>query len=687
MRRLWILALCFVTLACSLPLGGGASAYTTGSYKAAAMGFGGLVEVTVDTDESGITGVHIVGDSETPSVGQAAFDALIQAIIESQSADISAVSGATLTSNAVMEAASQALAMSNGDSVQAAGTTFRPGVYTVTETGVEPFTVAFTFTESALSDIEVIDHHESFNTGSVALEALSQRALTYQTANLDAISGATVTSAAFCRALTAAVQEAGGNIHAFYEEIVDDREYADEQADVVIVGTGWAGMCAAQTAFEAGLNAIVLEKNGMIGGVSMGTNHIYGYDTIAQQEKGIEVTEEDLLNAMQRLAGNQARAYADINGVDFHDDKGLEIYVHESHDLINWLLNLGVDIRFDVPGDIGAHANTNRQDYSAGGETMTARMKELYAQEGLDLRLENRAVELLTQGDSVIGVAVETASGKRYNIYAQAVVLCTGGFYSNAEMVAQYFTHFPALPTDARSGSDGSGIQMAQAVGAKVANLDMGSLFPFALNRNDVYYDVFAKPYILGGGFTINENGERFGNELASYLNASRAVLAQPGSHCYILCDEAAKNAATADYPSHLGYINEHYLDKYDTLEELAEAYNFDYDTLQATVDHYAELVKRGEDSDYGRPAPTLTTTMEEGPYYILDTQPVLHTTWGGIVIDYDSRVLRDDGSAISGLYAAGECCNLFGMGANPATEACVYGRRAIRAIISDFDK
>ena len=402
---------------------------------------------------------------------------------------------------------------------------FTAGTYEVSETRINEFTLFFTFSEDALTDIEVIEENETFGTGKTAIEKLSAQALEYQTTNLDVISAATVTSAAFKRALNKAVEMAGGDASLLNGEVPQEN-YKDTECDLVVVGAENAGMVAAVYAIENGMDVILLESTDLLGGTSMGAAYLVGGSTNLQKELGVDCTQEDVTNWLMTRTGETSD--------DLYDPEWNVKFSEGATETINWLIDQGVKLNKIDPSLSRAHVSS---DYTVAGNAMldglSAKLEELNA----DVRLGNKASELIVEDGKVTGVVVETSNGT-YSIHAENVLLCTGGYFANQEMVKQYFTEFADLnlPSDARIGSDGSGMLMAQEAGAQLANMNEGNVFPFAVNVNGVEYNT-PLGFIWMGGIAVNQEGQRFTDETAKYLTVSKEILKQTDAQAYVVFD------------------------------------------------------------------------------------------------------------------------------------------------------
>ncbi len=242
------------------------------TFTGEAQGFGGAVTVTLTVEDGDITAAEIVGDGETPEVGGAALDPLEEQLVEADSAEIEGVSGATFTSTAVKEAATAALAEASGEAAPAAESpmTFTAGEYTATADGYNgPMTVKVTYTEDAISAIDVEETVETGHVGTLAYQIMIPEMIEANGSGVDAVAGATFTSRALRSAVNDTAEQAGcTDLDAFKAAKVEHTAGAPIEADydVVVVGAGGAGMAAAAQAAQDGNTVLVIEKNAEIGG-------------------------------------------------------------------------------------------------------------------------------------------------------------------------------------------------------------------------------------------------------------------------------------------------------------------------------------------------------------------------------------------------------------------------------------
>ena len=245
-------------------------AFTPGTYEGSAQGFGGAVTVSITVDANSITDVKITGDGETPNIGGAALEPLAAAIKEKNDWQVDSVSGATITSNGVKEAAAIAIAAARGEGGAGGDLSFTAGTYTASAQGYNgPVELSVTFSDTAVTAIEVVDQGETGYVGTPAYDILFEDIVAANGTGVDSVSGATFTSRAVKEAVNAAAEQAGAtNLSAFKSNTVTHEAGApiEETYDVVVIGGGGAGMGAAAQAAQNGDTVLVIEKNVELGG-------------------------------------------------------------------------------------------------------------------------------------------------------------------------------------------------------------------------------------------------------------------------------------------------------------------------------------------------------------------------------------------------------------------------------------
>ena len=648
--------------------------YTPGSYTSSADGFAGPVEVTVEIGENGgITDVAISGPDETPDVGGAAIPILKQAILTGQTADIDAVTGATFTSDAVKTAVGDALAQAGGEAVDsgpkaAEGDLFIPGTYTETAKGFGgDVTVTVTVSEKAIEDIQIEGDHETENIGTFAVDMLDDRIMEAQSPNVDALTGATVTSNAILGALKKALRAAGADMNAFpakEEEAVVEKTNEELDTDIVIVGAGGAGMTAAIKSAQAGKNVILLESMPYAGGnTTKATGGMNAAETHYQKEQNIDDTVELFIEDTMK------------GGHQLNDRELVTTMAENSAAAIDWLDSIGAPLpMISEAGGASKHRIHAPEDGSGvGAYLVTALLKKMDEFDNITVMYNTTATELLSADGTVNGVKAEGEEAF-YTIHSKAVILATGGFGNNEDMIVQYRPDLKGTVTTSAPGIMGDGIVMAQEVGADLVDIDQIQLHPTVEQSTSM---LITEQVRGDGGILVNQDGKRFVNEMLTRDVVSAAELEQPGSYAYVIFDQRLRESRKATEK----YISTGITVQADTIEELAEQIDVDPAVLAETLNTWNKYVADGKDEDFDRPIGEgvgVEHDLSAAPYYAIKIAPGIHHTMGGVHIDTRAEVINTEGNVIPGLYAAGEVCGgVHGgnrLGGNAVADIIVFG-------------
>lgn len=541
--------------------------------------------------------------------------------------------------------------------------TYTPGTYTGVGAGKNgDITVEVTFSTEKIESIRIVSHTETPSLSDAAIEQIPAKIVESQSLGVDAVSGATYTSNGIVEAVADAVKQAGGDVEALKNVQIASGEHTEEEltTDVVVVGGGGAGMSAAVRLAELGQQVILFEKASFLGGaisVSGGNQVIMGSQL--QADNGVE---DDSVESMV--------ADFEANGADKNNEEILTLFAENVGAATDWLV-ASCGIEFDAGlHQLGEYSHNRELAYTGGGAGFAERMRKAVERSGAAVYLSTKVESLLVEDGAVVGVkAVSTDGTKEYTVHAANVVLATGGYGNNKDMLTD---EMKSALYYGPSTSTGDGIRMAEAVNAQTANMEYGKRYP-----NGIEVDTgIAKSTIAGNivGWTmsailVNADGNRVVNEKASNRTILEEELQQPGGILYLLLDsETFEVWKTKLAPAG---ISEGDIEKYlaangtttpvfahgETLEEAAAAAGVNAENLAATVEKYNSFVEKGEDADFGRNASYLTMKIGAGPYYLIEQKPRFATTMGGLVVNTNMQVLNQEGSAISGLYAAGETC------------------------------
>lgn len=710
-----LLALLLVLTGSYSALAEGAN-YTPGTYTASANGFGGAIEVTVEVDETSILSVNATGASETEGVGSRAVAELPQAIIDAQSTDIDGVSGATVSSTALLSAAGTALQEAAG--VTAAQAAFTPGTYEAKEYGNNDYlTVKVTFDETSIVSVEVPEHSETKFMGEKAIELISKDVVDYQTLNVDSISGATITSGALKTAIADCVRQAGADPAALMAPVPakgeKKSETTQETADVIVVGAGGAGLSAAVTAAQNGKSVVVLEKMPIIGGNTLRCASAYNtadperqaaleMSDVLKQSVEKAISEEPANDEHKQLMADVKAKYDEYlasgattlfdcpewhalqtyNGGDKVGNVTLiRKYAENTLDTLNWMIGLGMPVTDKVSQGAGALWQRTHQVDAPAGTGLISPLYEAAMKNGVTIMTSMKADSLIVEDGKVTGVAATDAFGSVYEYRAASgVILATGGYSNNKELRQQSNPALtPEMVSTNQPGATGDGIVMATAIGAGTTGMDYVQVYPLATPGTGALQGRARKMSGLDDVIDVNKEGLRFVNEDARRDDFVAAIKQQTDGIVYDINDstiveETNSFAENVETLVALGRIY-----KADTLTELAAQLGMPEGNLEKTVAEYNEMVANKEDPVFGRKL--FDRAIEVGPFYATPRAPSIHHTMGGLTINTDAQVLDTDGNVIAGLFAAGEVTGgIHGsnrLGGNATADVLTFGRIA----------
>ncbi len=556
--------------------------------------------------------------------------------------------------------------------------TFTPGTYEAEAQGLlSTIKVWVTVDENEITGVLIDASGETEALGGMAAGKLSAAILAAQTPNVDAISGATVSSTAIKAAATEALQAAGADIavlDANRRDTGDKGEKEDKTIDteIVVIGAGGAGMAASIMLKQAGKDFVLLEKMPYAGGnTTKATGGMNAAETHYQKEQGIEDSVD--LFVSDTIKG----------GHDLNDPELVRVMASESAGAIDWLDSIGADLpKISFSGGASVNRIHAPADGSGVGEYLVEKFSSKLNELGVEIMYETKATELLTDADGKIcGVKAEGADAN-YTFNCKAVILATGGFGANEEMYTQYRPDLKGTVTTNAPGATGDGIVMAQALGAALVDIEQIQLHPTVEQSTSM---LITESVRGDGAILVNQSGVRFTNELLTRDAVSAAELEQEGCYAYIIFDQNLRDHLKAIEK----YVKTGITVQADTIEGLAEQLNIDPATLAKTLANWNECVKSQNDPEFGR-----TTGMDADlttpPYYAIKIAPGIHHTMGGVKIDTSAHVINTEGNAIPGLYAAGEVTGgVHGgnrLGGNAVADIVIFGRIAAATAVSELD-
>lgn len=551
----------------------------------------------------------------------------------------------------------------NSVSKNTTATKMTPGTYEASAEGHNGAVhVSVTVSEDKIENVEVKDNSETRGLCDPAIQLIPSQIVAYQTLSTDVVSGATYTTVAIREAVKNCIIQAGGNPDAYNTKIPNDEKGQEEElsSDVIVVGGGAAGMAATIRLEEAGKSVILVEKTSSLGGtirVSGGNQVVQG--SKVQKEAGVtndsvKSMEEDFLE----------------NGDQLNDAELLGIYAKNVGAATDWLSD-DVGVRYNMEGglhQLAEYAINRELAYDEGGIGAAETLNDKVHATDANVLLNTVAKHLIVENGKVTGVEAESQKGKKYTLKADAVILATGGYGNNNDL----------LPASARNGlfygldsSNGEGLVMAvEDANAGTTHMEYIKEYPNGVETSKKH----AKSTIAGNitafskaAILVNQKGERVVNEKASNHDILNALKKQSGETLYLVMDEATFNEWKTKLAA--AGLSEDMIDAYvanngksepvftmgATIKEAAEAAGIDGNVLTKTIEKFNTYVEDGEDKAFHRAKEYLTSTFAEGNIYIVEQKARYATTMGGLDVDGNLQVVDTNGKVIDGLYAAGE--------------------------------
>ena len=553
--------------------------------------------------------------------------------------------------------------------------------------GAGSIEVAVTVDENGVvTNVEVTKNGDTAGISDPAVQTIPGRIVEMQSANVEAVSGATYTSEAIMAATLDAVTKAGLDAAAWSEKkVIEVEKGADVvlEADVVIVGAGGAGLAAAVQANQNGSTVIVLEKMGKVGGNT--------------------ILDGGAMNAVNDRS-EQAIAYND--SVEWHftqtmnggDNQGDPVLVHtlvsNAYAGVEWLMDLGMEFQDETAGLFtvtgGLWPRAHKPVMPLGQGFFATYMNYIDSHEGVDVMLNTCANELMVdESGRVCGVVATGETGNTVTVKARnGVIMATGGFAASVELRSAFNTQWADLGATIKStnhaGATGDGIKMMQKLGADFVQMGNIQLLPLGdpvtgSLAGNIEHDVETRIF-------VNKEGNRFVNEGGRRDDMTNALFAQTDAYMWIVMD--SDTYPTGDELNNFGETINQLVEagrafKGETLEELAEKIGVPAENLVAAVTEFNRHAEGGDlagtPDEFGR---TLySTPIDNGPFYAAARVPTVHHTMGGVRINQYCQVINENGQIIPGLYAAGEVTGgIHGsnrLGGNALTDTVVFGRIA----------
>ncbi|MBR5806619.1 MAG: flavocytochrome c [Oscillospiraceae bacterium] len=436
-----------------------------------------------------------------------------------------------------------------------------------------------------------------------------------------------------------------------------------KSADIVVIGAGGAGMSAAIQAVQNGAtNVVIVEKTGMAGGnTTRSTGGLNASETTFQERDKIEDSNQLFIDDTMK------------GGKNINNPELVKYMAENSAEALYWVNDMGADLT--VVGLFGG-ASVKRihrpSDTSAVGPVLVKTLLSVVEKNNIPVLYNTKAEEIITDANGAVsGVKVTDAEGT-YTINCKAVIIATGGFGANSEMVEKLNPNLKGFGTTNVAAATGDGITMGTAIGAATVDMEQIQTHPTVHPETQTMYTEAVRG---NGAIIVNKEGARFTNEMGTRDVVSAAILEQTDGQAWLIFDEAVRKSLKAIE----GYISAGIVFQSETIEGLAAEIGADPATLSATMAKFADDVKAGNADEFGRAG--LELPLTEANFYACMVAPAIHHTMGGLKINTAAEVLNEEGNAIAGLFAAGEVTGgVHGanrLGGNAVTDIVVFGKAA----------
>ena len=538
-------------------------------------------------------------------------------------------------------------------------------------------TVAVTFDAGKIQDIKIVKNAENPILAKKVFTDLKDQVVALSSTDVDLISGATFSAKGFIDAVNDAAKKAGVTLAKADKKALKKaaRELPKtSNYDVVVIGAGGAGFSAAITARNAGANVVLIEKMPAVGGNSLisGAEMNVAKNWV-QPKLGINDDSPEL-HAQDTFKGGDGKG----------DMKVINVMTHEALDAAKWCRDyLGVRFEDDNLFFFGGHSR-KRALIPVGhtGTEFIAKFQAKADELGIPVITNMKAEELIKDKDGrVVGVKA-TMDGSEYTFNAKGgVVLATGGFGANPEMVKKYNPKIDErFKTTDAPGSTGEALYMAERAGAELVNMGYIQTYPICDPLSGAIELIADARF--DGAIMLNQEGKRFVEELQRRDVLSEAILNQTGQYCWVLWNDnigKISNTVKAHANEYEAFTKQGIMTTCDDLKCIADFTKIPFDQLRKTVKRVSDMAGKGNDKDFNHRAGLMD--MQQGKYYVIKAVPSTHHTMGGVRINEKAEALTAEGKVIPGLWAAGEVTGVTHgtnrLGGNAYTDIIVFGRIA----------
>lgn len=613
---------------------------------------------------------------------------------------------------------------------------FEPGTYQVTTQGHNgKLPMSVTLSEERIEKIDIDSSGETSGISDIVFTRVPNEIIEGQTLNVDAVSGASVTSNGVLDGVARAVKLAGANPDALRKRpkapSALDKEDKTYETDVVVVGGGGAGLAAAATVLQAGKKVIVVEKFPALGGNTVraggpinapwpewqntfaanpGEAHnlqeLHDTDEASIDPEYLEdfralkleleeyltnpnfLFDSKLLYRIQTYIGGKRK---DLQGNEIHGNYDLvKILTERALESVKWLESVGVEFdRKEVTMPVGALWRRGHKPRIPMGYAFISVLDKYVRKNGGTILTDTPVKELIVENGVVRGVRGTGRNGQTITVKAKAVVLASGGFGANTKMLQKYNTYWTKIDDDIKTSNSpaitGDGIILGQSVGADLVGMGFSQMMPVSDPNTGALFSGLQVP--PANFIMVNKEGKRFVDEYGSRDKLSQAAI-DNGGLFYLIADDNIKATAYNTSQEKIdAQVAAGTLYRDDTLEGLAKQIGVDPEIFVTTIKNYNSYVDAGYDPEFDKGGFDLK--CEKAPFYATPRKPAVHHTMGGLKIDTTTHVINEAGQRILGLYAAGEVAGGLHagnrLGGNSLTDIFTFGRIAGQTAVDEY--
>ncbi|TLV23841.1 flavocytochrome c [Klebsiella indica] len=618
--------------------------FVPGTYEVHASGHGGALPMKVSFSEKKIESIYIDTAGETEGLADVVFVRIPDKIIEGQTLNVDALSGASETSHAVIDGVAKAVKLAgvNPDILKK-----RPKPASSLNRSDEEYTC----------DVVVVGGGGAGLSAAATVLQQGKRAIVLE--KYPAVGGNTIRSGGPVNAADPewqkTFQENPGERHTIEALLnTDERDIHQEYL------ADFRALKAEFAAYQA----------------QFGDNKGFLFDS-------------PLLHRMQTYFGGKR---TDLQGNSIYGQYDLvKILTDRALESVKWLEDIGVEYNKEIVfAPVGALWRRGHKPVKKYGTAFILALSKYIEEMSGTIITDSPAKEFLIEKGEIKGIIATGVNGQKITVHAKAVILASGGFGANTRMLKQYNTYWSHIADDIKTTNSyamtGDGILLGQSVGAALTGMGFTQMMPVAdPNTGELFSGLQVPPenFVI-----VNKEGKRFINEFAGRDVLTKAALAEGGLFYLIADDEIKKTAANTSQEKIDRQVEAGTLFRADTLEELALNVGMNPDVLVDTINKYNRYVEAGEDPEFHKD--TFSLKVEKAPFYATPRQPAVHHTMGGLKIDAATRVLDEHNQPIKNLYAAGEVAGGIHagnrLGGNALTDIFTFGRIAGQTALAEMN-